>query len=62
MAEQSHLLEDAQKAGMQIVKDILALYPPEDKKDTTDPANDLTVRAFTAARRHVEDAFLALHG
>ena len=62
VAEQSCLLEDARKAGMQIIKDILALYPPEDIKGTTDPANDLTVQVFTMARRHVEDAFLALHG
>ena len=46
MAEQSCLLEDAWKAGMQIIKDILALYPPEDIKNTTDPPNDLTVRAL----------------
>ena len=62
MAEQSCLLEDARKAGMQITKDILALYPLEDKKNTTDPPNDLTVWAFTVAQRHVEDTFLALHG
>ena len=29
---------------------------------TTDPLNDLTVWAFNAAQRHVEDACLALHG
>ena len=62
MARQSCLLEDARKAGMQITKDILALYPPEDQKNTTDPPNDLTVWAFTVAQRHVEDTFLALHG
>ena len=28
VTEQSHLLEDARKVGMQITKYILALYPP----------------------------------
>ena len=42
MAKQSHLLEDAQKVGMQITKDILGLYSPEDKKETADPLHDLT--------------------
>ena len=32
IAEQSHLLEDAWKAGMEITKEILALYSPEGKK------------------------------
>ena len=50
MAEQTRLLEDARKAGMQIVKDILALNPLEDKKDTTNPPNDLMAQAFTAAQ------------
>ena len=42
IAKQSRLLEDARKAGMQITKDILAIYSPEDKKETADPLHDLT--------------------
>ena len=61
MAEQSHLLEDAWKAGMEITKEILALYPLEGKKEPADPLHDLTVRAFNAARRHIESTFLSLH-
>ena len=41
MAEQSQLLEDARKAGMDITKDILALYPKEDKTASVDSMNDL---------------------
>ena len=62
VAEQSRLLEDAQKAGMQITKDILGLYPPEGKKETADPFNDLTIQAFSTAQRHVQDTCKALHG
>ena len=62
MAEQSCLLEDTRKAGMQITKEILALYPPKDKKDTADRLNDLTARAFGVPQRQVEDAFRVLHG
>ena len=38
IAEQSHLLEDAQKVGMEITKEILALYPLEGKKEPIDPS------------------------
>ena len=34
VAEQSRLLEDAWKVGMEIPKDILALYPPRGSKGT----------------------------
>ena len=61
VAKQSHLLEDTQKAGMQITKDILGLYSLEDKKKTADPLHDLTARAFDTVQRHVEDACRALH-
>ena len=61
MAEQSHLLEDAQKAGMEITKEILALYLPEGKKEPTDPLHDLMIQAFNAARKHIEDDFQSLH-
>ena len=47
---------------MDITKDILALYPKEDKTAMTDPMNDLMVRAFAVAWSHMEEAFLALHG
>ena len=60
VAKQSHLLEDTRKAIMQITKDILGLYSPEDKKKTADPLHDLTARAFDAVQRHVEDACRAL--
>ena len=61
VAEQSHLLEDAPKAGMEITKEILALYPLEGKKEPTDPLHDLTIWAFNTARKHIEEAFLCLH-
>ena len=47
---------------MDITKDILALYPKEDKTAKDDPMNDLMVPAFAVAQRHTEEAFLALHG
>ena len=61
VAEQSCLLEDAWKAGIEITKEILALYPPEGKKEPTDPLHDLMIRAFNAAQKHIEEAFLCLH-
>ena len=61
VAEQSHLLEDARKAGMEITKEILALYPPEGKKEPADPLHDLTIRAFNTAQKHIEEDFLCLH-
>ena len=61
VAKQSRLLKDAQKVGMEITKDILALYPLEGEKKPVDPLHDLTVRAFTAARRHIKDALVSLN-
>ena len=61
MAEQSCLLEDARKAGMEITREILALYPPEGKKEPADVLHDLMIRAFNAAQKHIEEAFLCLH-
>ena len=61
VAEQSHLLEDARKVGMEITKEILALYPPEGKKEPADPLHDLMIRAFNTAQKHIEEAFLCLH-
>ena len=58
VAEQSHLLEDTWKAGMEITKEILALYPPEGKKEPADSLHDLTIWAFNTARKHIEEAFL----
>ena len=46
---------------MEIMKEILALYPPEGKKEPADPLHDLTIRAFNTARKHIEDAFLSFH-
>ena len=61
VAEQFHLLEDAWKVGMEIMKEILALYPLEGKKEPADPLHDLMIRAFNAAQKHIEEAFLCLH-
>ena len=47
---------------MDITKDILSLYPKEDKMVTDDPMNDLMLQLFTVARKHTQQAFLALHG
>ena len=46
---------------MQITKDILGLYPSEDKKETGDPLHDITDPAFNVAQRHVEEACRTLH-
>ena len=46
---------------MEITKEILALYPPEDKKEPIDPLHNLTIWAFNAARKHIEEASLCLH-
>ena len=61
MTEQSCLLEDTRKVGMEITKEILALYPPEGKTEPAGPLHDLTIQAFNAARKHIEEAFLCLH-
>ena len=59
--EQSRLLEDARKVGMEITKDILAPYPPEGEMVPTDPLHDLTAQAFNMAWKHIEGALLSLH-
>ena len=46
---------------MEITKEILALYPLEGKKEHADPLHDLTIWAFNAARKHIDQAFLCLH-
>ena len=46
---------------MDITKDILSLYPKENKLALADPMNDLMIRAFAVAPRHTEEAFLTLH-
>ena len=61
VAELSRLLEDTRKVGMEIMKEILALYPLEGKKEPADPLHDLMVQAFNAGQRHIEDTFLSLH-
>ena len=61
VAEQSCLLEDARKVGMEITKEILAFYPLEGKKEPVDSLHNLTIWAFNAAWKHIEEAFLYLH-
>ena len=61
MTEQSCLLEDAQKAGMEITKEILSLYPAEGNATLATPQDDVMTLTFAAAQKHTEEALVALH-
>ena len=63
MAEQSHLLEKAQRVGKEVIEDILALLPAREDPYLTPvvPHSDLLTPALVAAQTHTATALGAVN-